>query len=652
MTLASEAAWPAGDGEMARRIRAHDWASTPLGPLAGWPQSLKTVVDLMLASPGPVSVLWGAERIQLYNDAYIAVAEERHPRALGRRAAETWSDVYAQYLGPILDQVFSGRPLMMEDQSIPVRRAGGEGFEDRVFTAAFTPVRDETGAVGGVFHPLIETTARARSEEALRQSQARFRLIVEEAVDYAIFTTDVENRIDSWPPGAQAVFGWAPEEAIDQPADITFTPEDRAAGQPQKEFVTARDTGFCPDVRWHIRKDGERVFIEGTARPRHGPGGGFLGLFKIGRDATERHRVEQALQESEARFRQFSEASSDLLWIRNAETLEFEYVSPAFETLYGASRETVLTGNEVKSWAELVHPEDRQWVMESLRRLRGGERIDHEFRVVRPSDGQLRWIHNTDFPLLDEAGRVQRIAGIGKDVTEQRRAAEHQRMLLAELQHRVRNILAVVRSVARRSSGSSETVEDYAMHLDGRINALARTQAVLTRTPGEGVSLEGLISDELLAYAASDEQLSVCGPEVRLQPKAAETLGLAVHELATNAVKYGALSSERGRVAVAWTMAPDSEVPILRLEWRETGVSVVSSGPRRRGFGQELIERTVPYELGARAELAFEPGGVCCRIDMPMNERNLVPEGAVARGADLIRQPEKGGGAFERRGAV
>src|SRR5579864_8083319 len=138
------------------------------------------------------------------------------------------------------------------------------------------------------------------------------------------------------------------------------------------------------------------------------------------------------------------------------------------------------------------------------------------------------------------------------DVTAITRAEERQRLLLAELQHRVRNTLGVVRSIARRSAETSGSVEDYAAHLDGRLNAFARTQALVTRNPESGVDLEFLVAEELMAYNARDgEQLRMSGPAVRLQPKPAETFALAIHELATNAVKYGALSQPAGRVEIA-----------------------------------------------------------------------------------------------------
>lgn len=190
-----------------------------------------------------------------------------------------------------------------------------------------------------------------------------------------------------------------------------------------------------------------------------------------------------------------------------------------------------------------------------------------------------------------------------------------QRTLILELQHRVRNILAVVRGISRRTAETSTSIGTYTAHLDGRINALARTQTVLARAPAEGMDLETIIADELLAHAAREGQAVLSGPQVALKGQTAETLGLAFHELAANAVKYGALSKEFGRLEVNWAIeAGDS----LRLIWRESGVDVASIAPRREGFGRELLQRTLPYALGAKVELQFSPGGLVCTMSVPL----------------------------------
>ena len=148
---------------MAERIRTHDWPASPLGSLDAWPQSLRSAVDLMLASPTPVAILWGVDRVQLYNDAYKAVAAERHPAALGRPAAENWGEAYEEFLRPILDRVFAGETVTVDEHAVMLRTPRGTD-EKRFFTGSFIPLHSKAGTVLGAFHPLTEVTAKVRSD--------------------------------------------------------------------------------------------------------------------------------------------------------------------------------------------------------------------------------------------------------------------------------------------------------------------------------------------------------------------------------------------------------------------------------------------------------------------------------------------------------
>ena len=283
-----------------------------------------------------------------------------------------------------------------------------------------TPSDDEYRLFDVLARLAADLIERVQVGERLRQSEERFRIIVESARDYAIFVIDPERRVVSWPGGAEAVFGWSAEEIVGRPADVLFTPEDREAAQPERETAVARDTGHAPDVRWHMRKDGSRVFIEGSTRPLSGPGGELRGFVKIGQDVTERRRTEEALRESEERFRQFGEASSDALWIRDAGTLQWEYLSPAFEAIYGMRLEDALAADNLRTWADLIVEEDRGRALACIARVRGGERVRFEYRVRRP-DGGVRWLRDTDFPMRGRSGAVERIGGVGQDVTELKR---------------------------------------------------------------------------------------------------------------------------------------------------------------------------------------------------------------------------------------
>jgi two-component sensor histidine kinase len=221
-------------------------------------------------------------------------------------------------------------------------------------------------------------------------------------------------------------------------------------------------------------------------------------------------------------------------------------------------------------------------------------------------------------PSVTKSGEVSAVLLILVETTERVRASKARDMMIAELQHRVRNILAIIRSIVSRTAETSETVEDLSAHLDGRLAALARTQVLLTRNPGGGVDLEGLVRDELVAQVADEERVAVGGPELLLSPKAAEVMTLALHELATNATKYGALAADRGRIDIRWRVTPRTEVDWVEFEWRETGVQIAAAAPRRMGFGAVLIEQRVPYELMGSGVLTFAPGGIRCDISFPL----------------------------------
>jgi PAS domain S-box-containing protein len=340
----------------------------------------------------------------------------------------------------------------------------------------------------------------------------------------------------------------------------------------------------------------------------------------------ERARAEEALRVSEARFRQFGDASSDVLWIRDAQTLQREYVSPAHAAIYGAPARV---GGDRDDHMELVHPDFRQRVQDAVQRVRAGERVQYEFKVCRP-DGGIVWVQNTAFPLLDAAGRVQRIAGIGQDITAMKETEGRLQTLVTELQHRTRNVIAVVNSLARKTLDESETLEAFATTFQDRLAALARVQGLLSRLEeSERVDFAELVRQELEAHGAlGSERLSISGPDgVLLRSRTVQTLALALHELATNAVKHGALGNG-GRLDLHWELeARDDEIPVLHVTWHETGVPITAADAVRGGYGRELIERALPYQHKARTRYELRADGVFCTIAVPLTETGRSEEG-------------------------
>ncbi|MCF8506767.1 MAG: PAS domain S-box protein [Caulobacter sp.] len=459
---------------------------------------------------------------------------------------------------------------------------------------------------------------RARDEAALRDSEHKFRSLFN-AMDEGYLISDVEFDADGSPcdvhyieanPAATRMFGLdrtgrrATEIGDFERYWYDIWAEVARTGVSQRLERHSRTTGLWYD------------FYVFKPEPLNTESRRVAAVFQ---DATERRRAEMTLRESEERFRQFAEASSDVLWIRDAATLGLEFVSRAFQDIYSAPLESVTGPGDLPRWLALVAPDDRDGVSAHLERALAGEASTHVFRILRRSDGLFRWIQDTAFPLRDGEGRVERIAGITADITESRQSAEHQATLLAELQHRVRNILAIIHSIAVRTGHGARSVEAYAELMVGRLMALARTQALLTRSANAGVEVGLLVRDEVEAQAEHPDQYRIDGPEVVVPPKAAEVLTLAIHELTTNALKYGALSEPGGRLTVTWSDFERDGAPWLGLDWIEQRATPEpETGVRRRGFGTELIERRVPHELRGSGRLSLGPSGARCRLEFPL----------------------------------
>ena len=262
----------------------------------------------------------------------------------------------------------------------------------------------------------------------------------------------------------------------------------------------------------------------------------------------------------------------------------------------------------------LIHPEDWATLRSTLLPTAGQQQTHQsEFRVRRPN-GELRWCVGAAATSLDADNRLLRVGGVTVDITERKIAEERQNLLVREVDHRARNALAVVQSIVRLTR--AETKEAYMSAVEGRITALARAHVLLSDSRWEGASLNKLLDEELMPYRKADtERIVMSGPDVVLLPATAQILALTLHELATNAAKYGALSSPTGRIRLTWQHRSDQ----LDMEWVESGGPRVEE-PRSGGFGTRVIAASVERQLDGRAGFHWLPGGLRFRMSIPLGE--------------------------------
>lgn len=468
-------AFLSGGGECGALMRAFDWSATSLGPVEAWPQSLRTVVGITLGSRQPMLIVWGPDRITLYNDGYAAMCGQRHPQALGRPFRDLWFDLW-DVVEPILDRAYSGVSTHMDNIEFVMHRNGYP--EETHFAFSYTPVRIESGEVGGMFCACTETTGEVIARRQILAERARFRQMFQQAPSFMAMLQGPEHRFEWVNPAYQALIG-------------------------NRDLIGRPVADALPDA------------------------------------------MEQGY----------------------GDLLDRAYASG--EALTQAGARYVVAGE----------PD------------------------TQPVERYLDFVYQ---PLRDTAGQVTGIFVEGYDVTS-RILADQQRVdLTRELAHRMKNSMAMVQAIATQTLRQVGSLEEGRDALSGRIAALARAQDILTRDDWETAEIHEVVASALVALEHVRERIRVSGQSLVLRSQQALGLSLALYELGTNAVKYGALSNETGYVDIAWAVSPEGA---FDLTWRETdGPPVVS--PERKGFGTRLIQRIVAPYFDGSASMDFPPEGL------------------------------------------
>jgi len=325
------------------------------------------------------------------------------------------------------------------------------------------------------------------------------------------------------------------------------------------------------------------------------------------RAEAARRVAETLLRESERRLELALGAGKMGAWEWNIVTGDVIW-SAAIKRIHGLDPDAPSAG--FADFSRDIHPDDAERVFAYVKQALENPKEYHlTYRIITP-DGQLRWLEAFGQFMLDEAGKPQRLAGICMDITDRKLAEAQRDLLVAELSHRVKNTLATVISVATQSFSRGPSVDESRRSFEARIRALARAHTRLAEGNWSGASLQAILLDELAPYRLDDgSNVRVSGPDLMLDPKFAVALGMAFHELSTNAAKYGALSAN-GIVSVAVAVTPDNQ---LNIRWAESGGPTVGA-PARSGFGRMLLEQALASDLRGQVQMKFTEKGLSCEI--------------------------------------
>ncbi|CAO4178702.1 Blue-light-activated histidine kinase [Methylorubrum populi] len=599
----------------------------------------------------------------------------------------------------------------------------------------------------GLIRLARQTTAQMELRRALRE-QAEQRLlherILDSAIDYAILAMDPQGRITRWNTGAERILGWTESEMLGRPVEALFTPEDRAAGQPEAEAALASEQGCAPSEGWRLRKDGTRFWASGEVTPLKAEDGTLVGFLRILRDRTEHRAAQAALQESELRYRSLVEVSPQVVWFGDAagtitycNAYWYEYTGlphgdadeagwigvihpdhraatratwlaaatsgqfyeaefplrradgqyrwflsrarpvrdaagvlrswigtcvdihkrkvaeQRFKTLtelapamiwfgdpdgglsYLNDRWYAYSGRTPEQslpmgWSEAIHPEDLEGLLQAWKSARLNETLYDTEARLRRHDGTYRWFLIRAEPMRDAGGAVVGWLGSNSDIHDRRQAEEHQRLLTGELQHRIKNTLALVQAIASQTLRNATDLEAAREAFSARLISLGRAHDILTRSSWTEAPIAEVVDGALAVHRAAATRIRVGGPSVLLAAKPALALALALHELATNATKYGALSNESGSVDLRWHVVQEGGMSRFRLTWTEQGGPPILMQPARRGFGSRLIERSFAAEVGGEVELVYAPTGLICRLEASLASMQEPYDASVA----------------------
>jgi PAS domain S-box-containing protein len=555
----------------------------------------------ILDSMGEGFVLVGPDfQVLDINDAALRIENRSRGEIVGKSFWEAWPGSEEAEVGRLCKRVMTER----HPERLVHEYAWPEGHKAWLELRVY-PSQD------GLALFMRDVTQQRKAEEA----NAHLAALVAASGD-AIMSFAPDGTILSWNAAAEQVFGHSVGEAIGHSVSI-LVPEDHAH-EPGQFFARVRAGELVKFESVRRRKDGSVFDAALSLSPMRNSDGEVIGVSAIARDMTERDQRERSLRESQRRLNAVLNNATVAIFLMD-DRQHCVYMNAAAERLTGYSLPDTL-GRPLHDVIHNTRPDGSHFPLEECaidRALPEEHQMQGE-EVFVHRDGSFYPVAFTASPIQDEGSRPIGTIIEVRDIRAEKQAQEHQRVLINELNHRVKNTLATVQSIAAQTLRNAPSTQEAKEALEGRLFALSRAHDVLTRESWEGADLYDIAAQAVEPYSTQGEdRLHMNGPHVRLPPRMALALAMAFQELATNAVKYGALSVPGGEIRITWAVDPLGSDKDLHLRWEERGGPPVEP-PARRGFGTRLIERSLAQDLGGDVRIEFAPNGVVCTVVAPL----------------------------------
>jgi PAS domain S-box-containing protein len=463
---------------------------------------------------------------------------------------------------------------------------------------------DELSLVEDVAERTWTAVEKARAERDLRETDARFRLIAE-SLPALVWILNPKTELLYTNERWVTYSGLPREEALGHSWTRAIHPDDMARMSEELVPVVTLHTPYTTEARYRSHEGHYRWhLIQGA--PIHSATGEFKGWVGTSVDIHDLKVTEEALRKSEEQLRIALQAARMGDWSWDIATDIFALSDRAAE-IFGLNRGSITKEN----LARQIHPNDLPRMIESkMQAIQNQQQFSTELRVRRLNDNVQIWVAAQGQVIYDQGGIPSGMTGVVQDITDRKQAEHRQQLLIRELHHRVKNTLATVQAIVGSTARTASSIDEFYQGFVGRIVSLSRTHNLLTEDLWQKAALEDLVQTELGPYAdEARNRIIVEGPHVELPSEAAVPIGMAIHELTTNAAKHGALSTFGGQVEVRWRVEPGEERPILHFAWIEHGGPRVST-PTRQGFGSRLLRRVLATQLQADVQMDFPEEGL------------------------------------------